>query len=382
MLDLASEFDLPTDRVWVNAAHQGPLPRRAAKAVAEMVRWKTQPHHLASAAVFADLPDRLRSELATLVGAQPSEIVLANSASYGLHLVANGLELGTGDEVIVAANDFPSDILPWTRLERYGVNVKALRPHGQVLTADEIAAAITPRTRVVCLTWVHSFSGQVIDLDAIGEVCRANDVLFVVNGSQGVGGIPISVTGHPIDALIGVGFKWLCGPYGTGYCWLGPRVSDQLHATKRYWLSGLSTEDLAKPGFDLSAFSQPETGRHDIFGTANFFNFAPFAESVALVNSVDVESIYEHNQALADQLVAGIDATRCEVLDRGDPERLSSIVFVRPLDRSLDETAAQLAAAKVDVSRRVGLIRLSPHLYNTSADIDRVLAALNGGAVG
>jgi selenocysteine lyase/cysteine desulfurase len=378
MLNLVAEFDLPTDRVWVNAAHQGPLPRRAAAAVAEMVTWKTQPHHLAVAGAFSEIPDRLRSELAILLGAQPSEIVLANSASYGLHLVANGLELGSGDEVIVAANDFPSDILPWTRLERFGVGVKALTPLEQVLRAGEVEGAITPRTRVVCLTWVHSFSGNVIDLDAIGEVCRANDVLFVVNGSQGVGGIPISVTGHPIDALIGVGFKWLCGPYGTGYCWLGPRISDQLHATKRYWLSGLSTEDLAKPGFDLSAFSQPETGRHDVFGTANFFNFAPFAESVALVNSVDVESIYDHNQSLAHRLVDGVDRSLFEVMDRGDREHLSSIVFLRPRVRSLDETAAQLAAAKVDVSRRVGLVRLSPHLYNTAADIDRVLAALNG----
>ncbi|VAW09674.1 Cysteine desulfurase [hydrothermal vent metagenome] len=382
MLNLVAEFDLPTDRVWVNAAHQGPLPRRAAKAVAEMVRWKTQPHHLASSAVFSDLPDRLRSELAALVGAQTSEIVLANSASYGLHLVANGLELGAGDEVIVAANDFPSDILPWTRLERYGVKVNALRPTGSVLSADEVAAAITPSTRVVCLTWVHSFSGQVIDLDAIGEVCRANDALFVVNGSQGIGGIPIAVTDHPIDALISVGHKWLCGPYATGFCWLGPRVADRIQPTKRYWLSGLSTDDVSRPDYDISAFSQSDTGKYDIFATANFFNFSAFAESVTLINSVGVDTIYEHNQALTGQLVAGIDASQYEVLDRGNPERLSSIVFLRPLDRSMEQTAKHLRQAKVDFALRVGLFRVSPHLYNTADDIDRVLAVLNGGAVG
>jgi len=121
VLDVASEFGLPRDRVWLNASHQGPLPLRSAEAVAEMVKWKLEPHHLKPSAAFSDLIDRLRTNLATLIQAEEEEIVLANSASYGLHLVANGLHLGAGDEVIVAANDFPSDILPWLRLEQYGV---------------------------------------------------------------------------------------------------------------------------------------------------------------------------------------------------------------------------------------------------------------------
>ena len=377
MLDVGAEFGLLRERVWMNASHQGPLPLKAADAVAEMVRWKLHPHHLGPAGVFTDLSERLRSTIAQLVGAPSSEIVLANSASYGLHLVANGLELSTGDEVIVAVNDFPSDILPWTRLERYGVVVKALRPQGKVLTAQEIDAVMTDRTRVVCLTWVHSFSGHVIDLDAIGTVCRDNGTLFIVNGSQGVGGIPISVTDHPIDALIGVGHKWLCGPYGTGYCWLDPRTAERLHPMKQYWMTALSTEDLTQGEVDLANFSPAETGQYDIFATANFFNFSALVESVGLINVTGVGRIYEHNQALADRLVQGVDRSLYEVLDRGDPQRMSSIVFLRPLRRSVDEAAAMLKEASVDVARRVGMLRLSPHFYNTFADVDRVFGALN-----
>jgi selenocysteine lyase/cysteine desulfurase len=124
------------------------------------------------------VPQRLRKLLGRVLGANEDDVVLANSASYGLHLVANGLDLRRGDEIIVAANDFPSDILPWLRLQEGGVKVRMLEPNGAVLTADEVEAALTRRTRAVCLTWVHSFSGCVLDLDAVGAVCREHGAWF------------------------------------------------------------------------------------------------------------------------------------------------------------------------------------------------------------
>jgi cysteine desulfurase/selenocysteine lyase len=139
---------------------------------------------------------------------------------------------------------------------------------------------VTDRTRVVCLPWVHSFSGHVLDLDAIGQICRSSDALFVVNGSQGVGALPISVRHRPIDVLISVGFKWLCGPYGTGFAWLGPRALERIRPTKLYWLSALTTEDLEEPHLDLRTVSPEPPGCFDIFGTANFFNFAGLLEAI------------------------------------------------------------------------------------------------------
>ncbi len=378
MLDIAGDFDLPPERVWLNAAHQGPLPGIAAQAVAEMVRWKQQPHNLKTSKPFTEIPGRLRSVLADLIAVPDSELVLANSSSYGLHLVANGLDLGEGDEVIVAANDFPSDILPWIRLQASGLKVVQVEPAGEVLSVDEVRQAITVRTKVVCLTWVHSFSGQVTDLAGIGEVSRSVDALFVVNGSQGVGALPISPADLPIDVLTGVGFKWLCGPYGTGFCWLGPRASDRVSPAKLYWLNALTADDLVNPGLDLSTITPSATGRHDIFGTANFFNFAALIESVGLVASTGVARIHEHNLELASHLVDGVDRSLYDVGDRGDPDRLSSIVLLRPLAGSVEDVSLHLETEGVDVAARMGKIRLAPHFYNGDADIVSALAALNG----
>lgn len=357
------------------------MPRCAADAVAEMVEWKLAPHHLQTPAAFTNGEERLRSALAELVGAPVEQMVLANSASYGLHVVANGLSLRSDDEVIVAANDFPSDILPWMRLQDAGVVVRRVNPAGAVLSASEVEAAMTDRTKVVCLTWVHSFSGQQVDLDAIGEACRRRDALFVVNGAQGVGGIPIDVSDHPIDVLSGVGFKWLVGPYGTGFCWLGERALERVAPTKLYWKTSFTIDDFAQPELDLDAALSRKSGSdasaHDIFGTSNFFNFAALTASVGLVADVGVERINAHNLELADQLISGVDPDRFEVADRGDPTRLTSIVFLLPRREPLESVAARLASDRIDVAPRSGHIRLSPHFYNTSNDIDRALTSLN-----
>lgn len=370
-------FALPPDRVWLNASHQGPLPVVAADAVARMVKWKLEPHHLASSAPFTEVPARLRQVLSALLAEPIERIVLANSSSYGIHLVANGLRLQRGDEVIVAANDFPSDILPWLRLRGEGVIVKQIQPDAAVLTASEIRAELNSRTRVVCLPWVHSFSGHVIDLDEIGELCRSAGVRFVVNGSQGVGGIPLRPADHPIDALTGVGFKWLCGPYGTGYCWLGDEMLDELMPTKLYWLSALTVDDLLAPELDLESVVAPTTAaRHDIFGTANFFNFAAFTESVQLVGSTGVAQIHEHNLGLARQLEDGIDPAQFDVMDRGHVGLRSSLVIMRPRLVDVATAFSRLADAGVDVAQRRGSLRFSPHFYNTSDDVELALAAL------
>jgi cysteine desulfurase/selenocysteine lyase len=368
------EFELQESSVWLNTAHQGRLPRRAALALAEAVRWKLHPEMLATSERFSEVPSRLRRALARMLGAREGDVVLANSASYGLHLVANGLDLGPGDEVVVAANDFPSDILPWLLLRDRGVTVRMIEPQDEVLTPDEVQAALTHRTRVVCLTWVHSFSGRVVDLDGVGRACRSHGAWFVVNGSQAVGAMPIDVQALPIDALVSAGFKWLCGPYGTGVCWLRPELFDVLRPTKLYWLSALSADDLAAPSLDLESITPRRTGRLDVFGTANFFNHVPFTAALELLLELGIDEVAAYVDGLVVGLLAGIDRARFRPVS-GEEVR-SPLVVVEPLREASGEVFERLAAAGVHVAHRRGRIRISPHLYNTPDEINRALELL------
>ena len=376
-LPVAHEFAALDGHVWLNCAHQGPLPACARAAAEEAAAWKAMPWELTSER-FAGVPARLKRALGRLIGVPADEIILANSASYGLHLIANGFPFAAGDEVLTMRGDFPSDILPWLRLEPFGVVVRQLQPRGRVLQPDEIAAAIGPRTRLLCLTWVHSLSGWASDLDAIGHLCRERGVTFVVNASQALGARPLDATAVPIDALVSVGWKWLLGPYATGFCWLHPELRSRLACLQSYWLSVLSATDLGREHLDLSIPEDAAASRWDVFATANFLAFHPLAAAVELVLEQGVEAIAAHDDALVQRLIDGLDRTRFRLTSPDAGAARSTLVFIEPRERGCAAAMQQaLAARGIHVAHRAGALRFAPHLCNTGDDIDRALAALH-----
>ena len=373
----AREFAALDDRVWLNCAHQAPLPACARAEAEEAVRWKAQPWELTTER-FSAVPRRLKAALGRLLGAVPDDVILANSASYGLHLIANGFPFAGGDEVLTMRGDFPSDILPWLGLAGRGVVTRQLAPRGRVLEADEIAAAIGPRTKLLCLTWVHSLSGWTIDVDAIGRLCRERGVAFVVNASQALGARPLDVATAPMDALVCAGWKWLLGPYATGFCWLRPELRARLACHQTYWLTLLTADDLGREELDLSLREDVGAARWDVFATANFFNYKPFSASVQLLLEQGTETVRAHDDALVQRLIDGLDRRRFRLISPEAGAARSTLVFVEPHDRGRAAAIQQaLAAQRVHVAYRVGALRFAPHLYNDAADIDRALEALH-----
>ena len=376
LLDRSGDFGPFDGRVWLNCAHQAPLPKCAAEAAHEAVRWKVQPWELTTAR-FTGVPKRLREALSRLIAADPTDVILANSASYGLHLIANGIDWRDGDEVLCMKGDFPSDILPWLGLARLGVQVRQLEPRDTVLGADEVAAAIGPRTRLFCTTWVHSFSGHGIDLDAIGGVCRERGVLFAANVSQALGARPLDVGVAPLDAIVCAGWKWLCGPYATGFCWLRPELRESLVYNQNYWLAMLTSDDLGQDALDLNPAADVGGRRYDVFGTANFFNFAAFAASLEYLLGIGMPAVAAHDQALVERFLAGLPREDFDVLSPQAGPARSTLVLISAKDRARNRAIHEsLAKAGIHVAFRAGSLRLSPHVYNTPDDIDRALKAL------
>lgn len=366
-------------RTWLNTAHQGALPLVAAEEAYEAVSWKLAPHELTGKR-FADVPRRLRAALGNLITVPVDEIVLANSASYGLHLIANSYPWRAGDEILVMAGDFPSDILPWLMIERRcGVRVIRIKPRDHVIASDELEAAITPRTRLFCTTWVHSFSGFAIDPEALGAICRSRDVAFVLNASQALGARSIDLSRAPIDALTCAGWKWLCGPYGAGFCWIGTKLRERLQPVKAYWLAMQTAEDLGKEIVDAELRDGLGLRAFDIFGTANFFNFKPWAAAIEYLLGVGVERILAHDETLIEAFIKGVDLDRFDLLSPRDAgPRRSTLVFFSHRERERNPAVhGALSNAGIDIALRGGLLRLSPHGYNSVADINRALAVLN-----
>lgn len=377
-MKLSHDFGPFDGHIWLNAAQQGPLPRQAAEEAQEAIIWKALPYEL-TAARFTDVPQRLKGALAQLIGSSVDEIILGNSASYGLHLLANGTAWNTGDEVLLVKGDFPADIFPWLALKGQGVRVRFVEPKNYLPTPEELESSLTPRTRLFCSTWVHSFSGMTADLAALGKLCRTNATIFVVNASQALGARPLAVSDVAVDALVSVGHKWLCGPYGTGFCWMKPELLRSLTYNQVYWQAEMMAEDLGKEGINIQKPKGLPTARtFDVFGTANFFNFKPWAASVEHLLTLDIGKIAEHNQRLVSHLIKGLNTEKFKLLSpRQGPER-STLVFLSHRDpKRNEEVYTRLKREGVDITFRQGKLRFAPHLYNTDEDIARALAVLN-----
>lgn len=371
---LAEEFG-PFDRAWVNTAHQGPLPRVAAEVARRAVDEKLDPTRIADAAFF-DVPRSLRGTLGRLIGADPREVVLGNSTSYGLDLLAHGLPLRPGDEVLLVEGDFPASIYPWLPLQRHGVRLRTVPAPSGALEPDDLRAALTERTRVVCTSWVFSFTGRTAGIPALVEVCRQRgDITFVLNGSQAVGARPTDVHALGVDALVSCGFKWLCGPYATGFTWLRPELMQRLEYEQGYWLA--QVDEIANPPEHYELRDDLGAAAYDVFCTANLSTFPAWEQAVSMLLDHGLDQVERHDQALIDQLIDGLPASWRLASPEAGAER-STLVFLEPDSPDTVERAlGRLDSAGVDAGERAGRLRLSPHIHNTSEDIDRVLAALS-----
>jgi cysteine desulfurase / selenocysteine lyase len=363
-------------RTWLNAAHQGPLPRSARRAIHSATRMKVRPARLPDDA-FWDVPRRLREALAKLVGARAESIALTNSTTYGINVVAQGFAFGhSRDEVLLVDGDFPATVLPW--LARRDIKVRFLRGTRGRIDPDLLEANIGPRTRVFCTSWVFSFYGSALDLTALAQVCRRRGVLFVVNGSQGVGTREISVESG-IDVLSSCGFKWLCGPYATGFCWLSEAALEGIDYPLPNWLRNQQGGGLSQE-MDYQLPRQHSAAAYDVFCTANFLNFMPWTAAVDELLSVGISVIARHNQRLVDRLVSGLPDAFELLSPAAEPER-STLVFVTHKDHGRNQRIVEaLARARIDVALREGNIRVSPHLYNSSADIESLLEVMASAA--
>lgn len=375
----AHEFHPMDGRIWLNTAHQGPLPLVAAEQARHATWLKQAPSRISDEA-FSQTPDTLRAELAQLVGGRTEEIVLGNSTSHGLHLIANRLTWRHGDEVITIDGDYPATVLPWLRLEQAdtGIRVRTVRRDAWGnIDLEHLEATLTRRTRVVAVTWVDSFTGAAADLDTIGNLCHDHGAVLVANGSQAIGARPIDVSTGAIDALVSCGYKWLCGPYSSGFTWLHPNLLSALKTEQAYWLAQPAGQNLEHMQ-DYRIRDDLGVRAFDVFCPANFLVTEPWTAAVQLFNKIGIDYVEAHDQALVQRLLDGIDWSSYAVVGPTDPSKRSTLVVLRPRTGGPDEMHARLHEAGIDIAAREGNLRLAPHLFNNTHHIDRALDLLNG----
>ncbi|HVS89360.1 MAG TPA: aminotransferase class V-fold PLP-dependent enzyme [Candidatus Acidoferrum sp.] len=364
------------DAAYLNAAGNAPMPKVSLRAVQAALEWKKFPHRMPDAAYF-QVPNRIRASLARLIGGKPEEIALTTGASTGMSAVAYGLTWKPGDEILTAVGEFPLQYTTWKPLEaREGVKLKIISPQERFISADDFIAAITPQTRLVSTSLVRFDDAAMLDAARVAVACHAQGALLVLDVSQSCGGLPLDVSQLGADFLVCAGYKWLLSPYGTGFFWAKSEHVANMRPGPFYWMAAEGVDNFASLSF---TDPKPAAGsrRWDAAETSSYLNLAAMDVSLDFVLRLGPETVAAHNCKLIDLMYERLPKDRC--------------IPTSPLDaacrgpygcfaaRTPEKTAAlyqQLHKENVIVSLREGNIRVSPHVYNTERDIDKLISVI------
>jgi cysteine desulfurase/selenocysteine lyase len=367
------EFENAT---YLNVAGNGPMPKASLKAAQGAIEWKKFPHRVPDEAYF-DVPNRIRASIAQLIGANAEEIALTTGASTGMSAVAYGLSWKPGDEVITAKGEFPLQYTTWRPMEqREGLTLKVVEPSERFISAEDLIAALSPKTRLVSVSLTRFDDGSMIDAARLAAACHAQGTLLLLDVSQCCGGIPMSVTELGADFMVCAGYKWLLSPYGTGFFWAKSEHIAKMRPGPFYWTAAEGASH-----FGSLVFTQPKVAegarRWDAAETASYFNLAAMALSLELVLRMKPETVAAHNRVLMELMFERLPKDRCVPASPLDPARRGPYACFSA--RTPEKTAAlyeRLQAENVFVSLREGNLRVSPHVFNTERDIDKLIAVV------
>ena len=371
--EIAAEFPSLERWTYVNHAAVSPWPSRTRRAVERFAAW----NHQDGPASFKDWvanEQALRERVARLLSACPdgSDIALVPNTTEGVNIVARGLDWRPGDNLVTAAEEFPTNRMAWEALKASGVGLRIVDLRSSEDPEASLLAAMDERTRVLAVSSVRWTDGFRLDLGRLGAACRPAGVLFFVDAIQQFGALRIDVEAQQIDCLAAGGHKWQMAPEGLGIFYCRQAWRERLEPLKQGWRMlerPFSFDEKDRPVHAGGARFEP--------GTPNTLGQFALNASLSLQEDWGPHWIEQRVLANTQRLLQGIaQLPEIEPMTSAAPERHAGIVSVHPKTRSARALVTALAEKRVVAIPRGEWIRLSPHAYQAEATTDRVLNAL------
>lgn len=367
-----SFFPVTREIAYLNHAGVAPISTRADEALRRYAREATDRGAMDYGKFYDAEIERVRGRAARLMGAAADEIAFVKNTTEGLGIVAAGIDWKRGDRVVTCDLEYPSNVYPWWNLHKRGVETVMLRGYDGRLPIESVQAALeSTRVRLLALSSVEFGSGARNDLEALGRLCRERGVLFCVDAIQSLGCLDLNVERCGIDFLSADGHKWLLSMEGCGVFYCSARVLDQLEPRVVGWRS--VTDNLDFDSYHLEL--QPSAGRFEE-GTPNTGGIFALGAAIDLLLELGVVNIEARVLSLTGELVDGLVERGARIESPRGPGEASGIVAFNLPNEAPDRTVARLRAAGVFVVARRGRVRASPHFYNDSSDLGRLLEAL------
>lgn len=370
-------FDLDPEIHYLNAAYMSPNLRAVEEAGIKGIRRKSKPYLLHPEDFFTEV-DAVRKQFAMLVETEAWErVALLPSVSYGLAQVVQNIPVKPQGNIILLSEQFPSNYYSWLRLaEKYDLELRIIKPGQDLFSRSEalnhaILKAIDDKTLAVACAPVHWAHGLRLDLDAIRAKTLAHQAWLVLDGTQSIGAMPFSVNRIQPDALIVGGYKWLLGPYSLGMAYYGPALDEGI-PIEEAWINRKASDRFERL-VDYQPEYRPYAGRYQV-GEASNFALLPMLRA-ALDQLLDwgVYAIQSYCGQLIKEPYQALERLGVQI----EPEisRASHLTGLYVPDDRFDRERLQSLFREhhVYVSNRGAFVRVAPHVYNTSEDLDALV---------
>jgi cysteine desulfurase / selenocysteine lyase len=315
--------------------------------------------------------EALRGLGAQVLGGDRGEIAVIRNTTEGVSLVAEGFPWQEGDNVVVPAGEFPTNLYPWLNLASRGVETRVVPSENERLDLDRLDDACDDRTRIVAASWVGYATGWRNDPAALAEIVHRHGALLFLDAIQGLGVFPLDVGRTPVDFLAADGHKWLLGPEGAGLFYIRREHLDRLRPLGVGWNSVQHAGDFTKTEFALKQNASRYEG-----GSYNMGGIAALASSLELLLSFGIEQVAERLLDVTDRLCERLEETGATIVSCREGDRRSGIVAFEPPGRDPQAVRRHCLDRGVVVNCRSGRLRVSPHAYTSDEEIDRLIAAL------
>jgi len=364
-------FDLPDGVAYLNCAFMAPQLRRVSEVGIAAVQRKQRPWRIGPADFFDHL-ERLRGLFAQLIQGDAEGVAVVPAASYAVSTAAANVSASGESRIVVLADQYPSNVYPWHDLaRRSGASVVAVERPDDGDWTRAVVESIDERTVAVAVPNCHFMTGALIDVATIGEAARTVGATFVIDATQSLGVLPLDVNEVGADMVVAAGYKWLLGPYSVGYAWTAPHCRDW-RPLEHHWAGREGSEDFAHLTSYTATF-RPGARRFDGGEASNFVLLPMALAALETVTEWSVERVAATVEPLTAAVVNGAAAIGLPV--HAEPHA-RHIVGLRLPVGSPAAVVQGLAEAQVHVSLRGESLRVSPYVFNTADDVERLLAAL------
>ncbi len=370
-------FDLSEDTTYLNCAYMSPQLKSVSEVGLNSVIRKAQPNKILPEHFF-DKQEILKQRFTTLIEASDyKNTAIIPSVSYGIANAANNVPIKKGDEILLVDEQFPSNVYIWQELaKKKEASIKIIKPPTTLVNRgklwnEAILKAINKKTSVVSMCNVHWADGTLFDLKSIREKTNTINAMLVIDGTQSIGALPFSIKEIEPDALVCGGYKWLLGPYSTGMAYYSDAFNEGT-PIEHNWMNRHNSEDFTR----LTQYEdryKDKAARYSVGESSNFVLTPMFIRAIEQLIEWKPKNIQEYCKTVSTTAIQKLRDLGCFIENEGYRAHHLFGIYL-PEHINVEQLKARLKQENIIVSFRGNAMRVSPHVYNSEEDFDRLIA--------